>query len=217
MTSMEIYQGLLASVENMSWVEAAAVIFAIISVLCAKANSIWVYPNGIAGILLSIYIFIGAKYKLYPDAALNLYYLVMSIYGWYFWSSGKEKKETPISTCDRKEYLTAALLFLFLWSGLYWWLSTYNINNVPVMDSFTSSMAAVGMWLLAKRKVENWIALLIADFVAIGLFFYKELLLFSLLNIFYVVIAILGYLAWKKEMEKQMETRRSLPDKQTVR
>lgn len=210
MTSVDIYQGLLASVENMSWIEAAAVIFAIISVLCAKANSIWVYPTGIAGILLSIYIFIGSRYKLYPDAALNLYYLIMSIYGWYFWSAKKEKQETPISTCNRKEYITAAALFIGLWSSLYWWLATYNINNVPMMDSFTSSMAAVGMWLLAKRKIENWIALLIADFVAIGLFFYKELLLFSLLNIFYVVIAILGYMAWKKRMDKQKENRPQL-------
>lgn len=206
MDLQEFYRILIASIENLSWLEAAAVVFAIISVFCAKANNIWVYPTGIAGILLSIYIFIDSKYKLYPDAALNLYYLVMSIYGWYFWSKNKgSEEETPITNCDKKEYITAALLFLVLWGGLYWWLSTYRINNVPLMDSFTSSMAATGMWLLAKRKIENWIALLIADFVAIGLFFYKSLLLFSLLNVFYVVIAILGYLAWKKWMKERQK------------
>ena len=204
MTAQQIYQGLLSGLANMSWTEALVVVLALISVLFARANSIWLYPTGIAGILLSISIFIGAAYKLYPDAALNVYYLVMSIYGWYFWSKKNEAAEhSPITYCNRKEYITAVGLFIVLWAGLYWWLSTYRINNVPLMDSFTSSMAAAGMWLLAKRKIENWIALLIADFVSIGLFFYKQLLLFSLLNVFYVGIAILGYLAWKKQIAKQ--------------
>lgn len=214
MTFQEIYQGLITGIENMSWVEGLAVIFAIISVLCARANNIWLYPAGIAGILLSIYIFIGEEYKLYPDAALNLYYLIMSIYGWYFWSKkpspehlqGNDKpvEETPITWCTKKELITAAAIFIVLWTGLYWWLSTYKINNVPLLDSFSSSMAATGMWLLAKRKIENWIALLIADTVAIILFFVKKLILFSGLNIFYVIIAILGYIAWKKIYEKRV-------------
>ncbi len=194
----------------MTLVEGMAVVFAIISVFCAKANSIWVYPSGIAGILLSIYIFIGAQYKLYPDAALNLYYLVMSIYGWYFWSHPKTAGETPITYCNKKEYGQATVLFLGIWIGLYWWLSTYHINDVPKMDSFTSAMAATGMWLLAKRKIENWIVLALADFVDIGLFFYKKLLLFSFLNVFYVVIAILGFLAWRRWIKKQKTCQLSL-------
>lgn len=214
MTFQEIYQGLITGIENMSWVEGLAVVFAIISVLCARANHIGVYPAGIAGILLSIYIFIGEEYKLYPDAALNLYYLVMSIYGWYFWTKKPSSKassgnnappeETPITWCTKKELITAAVIFIVLWSGLYWWLSTYKINNVPLMDSFSSAMAATGMWLLAKRKVENWIALLIADAVGIALFFVKKLILFSGLNVFYVVIAILGFIAWKKIYDKRV-------------
>jgi nicotinamide mononucleotide transporter len=210
-----IYHYLILGIENLSWIEAGAVIFSIISVLCARANSVWVYPTGIAGILLSIYIFIGEQYKLYPDAALNFYYLVMSIYGWYYWTRGKllknsakeegkkEKRETPVTWCNRKELWTAAAIFAGLWIILYWWLSTYKINNVPVMDSFSSAMAASGMWLLAKRKVENWIALLIADFVDIGMYFVKKLILFSALSIFYVIIAWLGYLAWKKWVKKE--------------
>jgi nicotinamide mononucleotide transporter len=206
-----IYHYFIVGIESLSWAEAGAVIFAIISVLCARANSIWVYPTGIAGILLSIYIFIGEQYKLYPDAALNFYYLVMSVYGWYFWVRGgsskennkeKDKQETPVTWCNRKELWIAAAIFAGLWIILYWWLSTYNINNVPIMDSFSSAMASAGMWLLAKRKVENWIALLIADFVDIFMFFVKKLILFSALSIFYVIIAWLGYLAWKKWAKK---------------
>lgn len=205
MTYSEIYQGVIAGIAHMSWVEGAAVICAIISVLCARANHIGVYPAGIVAVLLSIYIFVGEQYKLYPDAALNLYYLVMSIYGWYFWTRrGSEKNspapesQTPITWCSRRELWQAGVGFLILWGGLYFWLHTYQINNVPIMDSFSSAMACVGMWLLAKRKIENWIALLIADGVDVGMFFVKKLILFCGLNIFYVVIAVLGFLTWKK-------------------
>lgn len=213
MTWQELYQGLMAGWQNMTWLEGAAVVFAIISVLCARANNIWVYPMGIAGILVSVYIFAGEAYKLYPDAALNVYYLVMSIYGWYYWvrkpdASGEGKRisrqtHTPVTWCSNKELLTAGGIFLVLWILLYGWLSIYKINNVPLMDSFSSAMACAGMWLLAKRKIENWIALLIADVVDVGMFFVKKLILFCGLNLFYVVICILGFIAWKEFHKKQ--------------
>lgn len=202
MTPQEVLDGIIAGFNNIGWTEGLAVIFATISVLCSRANSIWVYPTGIISILLGISIFIDADYNLYPDAALNIYYLTMSIYGWYYWKKGKKntEKETKITSCSTKELMIASSIFLVLWGALYWALSTYNINNVPMMDSFTSSIAASGMWLLAKRKIENWIAFFLADFVAIGLFFYKGLFLFSLLNVLYVVICVSGYRLWKKRI-----------------
>lgn len=205
----DLYQGLVAGIENMGWMDALAVVFSIASVLCARVNNIWVYPTGIAGILLSISIFVRSAYKLYPDAALNGYYLVMSVYGWYFWARRPRPGEapagghTPITWCNSRDLMTAGVIFVLLWAGLYVWLSTYRINNVPVMDSFSSAMAAVGMWLLARRKVENWLALLIADGVDIAMFFVKKLILFSFLNVFYVVIAVLGFIAWKKLYRQQ--------------
>jgi len=191
--------------QQLSWQEWIAVIFAIISVLCARANSIWVYPTGIVGILFSISLFVEERNKLYPDAALNLYYLVMSIYGWYMWSrkDADQKPQEPISWASRKEYVFAITLFVVLWAGLYFWLKHYRINNVPGLDSFSSAMAATGMWLLARRKIENWLALLIADAVDIPMFYIKKLYLFCGLNIFYVIIAWLGFLAWKKIYHKQ--------------
>ncbi|GAA4300438.1 nicotinamide riboside transporter PnuC [Compostibacter hankyongensis] len=205
MSIYDVYEGVLQGIENMSWAEGLAVFFAIVSVFASKANSVWVYPTGIAGILISISIFVQEEYRLYPDIGLSLYYLVMSVYGWYVWTrKDRQQHETPVSWCSRKELLTAGLIFAVLWAVLYWWLSTYKINNVPGLDSFCSAMGCSGMWLLARRKIENWLALLIADAVAIPLFFIKKLMLFCALNIFYVVIAWLGFLAWKKIREKQM-------------
>lgn len=206
MTVYSIWVGLIDGWNNMSWPEVLAVVFSIISVLYAKRNSLWVYPTGIIGILFSIWIFVQAENKLYPDAVLNLYYLIMSIYGWYIWKhGGADRHEKPLSWCSRKEYLWAFMLFVSLWVGLYYWLSTYHVNNVPLTDAFSSAMAAVGMWLLAKRKIENWIALLLADAVDVVVFFIKKLILFCGLNLFYVIIAWVGFLAWKKFYANQLE------------
>lgn len=206
MTIHDIRTGLVSGWNHMSWKELLAVLFSISSVLYAKRNSIWVHPTGIAGILLSIWIFIQAQNKLYPDAAHNLYYLVMSICGWHTWQTGGAgHRQKPLSWCSRREYGFALVLFVALWAGLHWWLSEYRINNVPLTDAFSSAMAAVGMWLLAKGKIENWIALLLADVVDVGAFFIKKLILFCGLNLFYVIIAWIGYLAWKSLYKLQQD------------
>ncbi|MBX5438166.1 MAG: nicotinamide mononucleotide transporter [Thermoflavifilum sp.] len=204
--ALQIERFLIHIWQQLSWQEWVAVIFAVISVLCARKNSIWVYPTGIVSILFSISLFVEEENKLYPDAALNMYYLVMSIYGWYVWSrkGADQKPQQPISWASGKEYAYAFLLFVLLWAGLYFWLKHYRINNVPGLDSFSSAMAATGMWLLARRKIENWLALLIADAVDIPMFYIKKLYLFCGLNIFYVIIAWLGFLAWKKMYHQQV-------------
>ncbi|MCL6523679.1 MAG: nicotinamide riboside transporter PnuC [Thermoflavifilum sp.] len=203
--ALQIERFLVDIWHQLSWQEWVAVLFSVISVLYARANSIWVYPTGIIGILFSISLFVQAQNKLYPDAALNIYYLIMSVYGWYMWSKKDvdHRPETPISWASKREYVWAILLFLGLWIGLYVWLKHYRINNVPGMDSFSSAMAATGMWLLARRKIENWLALLIADAVDIPMFFIKKLYLFCGLNIFYVIIAWMGFLAWKEKYYRQ--------------
>lgn len=199
MTPGSILREILNAARSMSWVEWSAVLLAVASVLYARANHIGVYPTGILSVILSIYLFTRSVNRLYPDAALNGYYLIMSVYGWYLWTpKDTKKRQTPVSWSTRRDILTALGIFLVLWVTLFWWLSTYRINNVPFLDSFSSALAACGMWLLARRKVENWLALLVADAVDIPLFFIKKLYLFCLLNIFYVVIAWMGYLAWKR-------------------
>ncbi|HUX85339.1 MAG TPA: nicotinamide riboside transporter PnuC [Chitinophagaceae bacterium] len=198
----EILQGILREARSMSVVELLAVVFAVISVLYARVNHILVYPAGIVSILLSIYIFIQDRYRLYPDAGLNGYYLVMSIYGWYHWKQkDSAQKETPITRCSRGEWGIALAWFFPIWLVLYIVLSRYHINNVPLLDSFVNASACCGMWLLARRKIENWLVLLVSDFFGVPLYFIKHLYLFSLLMILYLVIAVMGYRTWKRSLE----------------
>ncbi|HVB03366.1 MAG TPA: nicotinamide riboside transporter PnuC [Chitinophagaceae bacterium] len=197
----ELFRGIVRDARQMSLPEILAVLFAVISVLYARINNILVYPSGIISILFSIYIFIQQQYRLYPDAGLNLYYLVMSIYGWYHWTRRDSRhRETPVSRCNRQEWITAGAWFFPIWLVLYVFLSKYHINNVPLLDSFVSASACTGMWLLARRKIENWLVLLISDAFGIPLYYIKHLYLISTLMLFYVVLAWLGYMAWKKNL-----------------
>ena len=140
---------------------------------------------------------------LYAEIALQIYYLVMSIYGWWFWMSNKTAKEQPISNTTMAEWkvvLTIVFAGFFLF---YFLLRSITDSDVPVWDAWVTSTAWAGMWLLAKRKIENWILLNISNLFAIPLLIHKDLYLFAALTTFLFVIAIFGFLKWKKIMKSQ--------------
>ncbi|WP_300601737.1 nicotinamide riboside transporter PnuC [Niabella sp.] len=169
-------------------------------VLLAKANKVWLYPAGILSVLISIYIFLTEG--LYAESALNLYYLVMSIYGWWFWVFKRSVIPLPITRVTKQEWNTTLWIAAGGFIILYCVLRYFTDSTVPVMDAFVSATAWAGMWLLAKRKLENWILLNISNAVAIPLLFYKQLPLYALLTLFLFIVAIFGYLEWKRSLEK---------------
>ncbi|WP_018627571.1 nicotinamide riboside transporter PnuC [Niabella aurantiaca] len=170
-------------------------------VLLAKANKVWLYPAGILSVLISIYIFFTGG--LYAESALNLYYLVMSIYGWWFWVFKRSVIPLPITRATKKEWGITLWIALGGFIILYITLRFLTDSTVPVMDAFVSATAWAGMWLLAKRKLENWILLNISNAAAIPLLFYKQFPLYALLTLFLFVIAIFGFLEWKRILEKK--------------
>jgi nicotinamide mononucleotide transporter len=130
---------------------------------------------------------------------INAYYFAMSIYGWYLWSRPSDgKEELPVTWLDRKGIVHCILLFLGSYAFLFWVLANLTDSDVPAWDSFTTSSAFVGMWLMAKKKVENWIAWIITDIVSIPLYFYKGLMLTSFQFLFFTVLATVGLIAWIK-------------------
>ncbi|MCW3462430.1 nicotinamide riboside transporter PnuC [Chitinophaga nivalis] len=201
----ELYQGLLAGLHQMTALEAIAVIFAVLSVIFQKQNNILVYPTGIVSTGIYTYLLSREHFKLYADATLNAYYLVMSVYGWIYWArkKGPQQPVTPITRSSRRELVTAVVITVAGWALFYTLLRNFSDSNVPVMDAFVSASACAGMWLLAKRKVENWILLNISNFVAVPLLFYKQLYLTALLTIFLFIIAIFGYLSWRKTVQQR--------------
>jgi len=185
---------------NTSLIEWLAVGFGVAEVLLAKKNSIWLYPTGIISILLSMFLLLNVK--LYAETLLSIYYLVMSIYGWIIWKKRKLDGESQVSWSGNNELIIAVSISLIGFVLLFLVLRHYTDSDVPLFDAFVSSTAWAGMWLLAKRKIENWIFLNISNIVAIPLLFHKKLPLMACLTTFLFIVAIFGFFEWKKIINK---------------
>jgi nicotinamide mononucleotide transporter len=181
---------------NTSIWEWIAVIFGVLQVLLAWKNNILLYPAGIISTAFSIYILANAN--LFAESFLNVYYLVMSVYGWLHWLHKRSEPELPISKTNKTEWLITAAIVFIGWGLLYIILSKFTPSDVPIWDAWVSSTAWAGMWLLAKRKLENWILLNISNLFAIPLQFHKDIPLYAILTIFLFVVAIFGYFSWRK-------------------
>lgn len=188
-----------------SFLEWFAVGFGVTEVLLAKRNNILLYPAGIIGILLSLYLKLDAR--LYAESLLSMYYLVMSVYGWIIWSKRIAKNEIlPVSWMNKQELKIAFAIAIGGYFVLYYALINFTNSDVPILDAFVSSTAWAGMWLLARRKIENWIFLNVSNIVAIPLLWHKDLVLFSLLTLFLFIVAIFGFFDWKKIHRQQQTT-----------
>lgn len=197
----QFYDLLIQNILNTTYLEVIAVIFGLLSVWFAKKVNILVFPTGIISVVIYMYICFGAK--LYADAGINFVYFVMSIYGWYKWTrTGTQKKERPISICTKKEHWINIFMFIFFFLILSYVLKNHTDSNVPIWDSLTTSIFIVGMWLMAIKKVENWIAWIIGDIISIPLYFYKGLVFTSFQFTVFLIIAILGYIEWKKQLKE---------------
>lgn len=182
--------------QQTTWQEWLGVFFSVIQVLLARKNNSNNYLFGIAGITLTLYVMIASK--LYAEFTLNLYYLVMSIYGWLYWKFGKQQAETKISeTTHLEKGITAGIVigtFVLFW----FFLTHFTDSDVPIWDSLVSAFAWAGMWLMARRKIENWILLNISNIISIPLMIHKDLYLYAVLTSFLFVVAIFGYAEWRK-------------------
>lgn len=185
--------------------EVTAVVFGIISVLFARKNNILVYPTGLISTLIFIYILY--NFKLYGEFIINIYYSVMSILGWYLWSKRTNgQEEFPISIMNLKEYKISGLIFTvtILFIALVYHFFDKFTDLTAYVDAFTTALFFVGMWLMAKRKIENWMVWIVADIISVPLYYYKGLTVSSLQFIVFTIIAILGYLEWRKFLQKQI-------------
>jgi len=172
------------------------VFFSIFQVLLARKNNSNNYLFGIAGISLTLYVMMQSK--LYAEFTLNLYYLVMSVYGWLYWKFGKRQSETAISETTTQEKLVTAGIVIGTFSLFYIFLTRFTDSDVPVLDSLVSAFAWAGMWLMARRKIENWILLNVSNIIAIPLLIHKDLYMYAVLTAFLFIVAISGYVEWRK-------------------
>jgi nicotinamide mononucleotide transporter len=200
MNGSEWFQLFLQQLKAVPVLEWLGVSFGVAEVLLARANKIWLYPCGIVSVVISTYIFFHSG--LYAESALNMYYLVMSIYGWWWWQRRKDHEAPPVTRATKVEWFKTVGIVVIAFAILYTVLTKFTDSTVPVFDSWVSATAWAGMWLLAKRKIENWILLNISNAFAIPLLFYKGLPLYALLTLFLFIIAVLGYIDWNKTIKK---------------
>jgi nicotinamide mononucleotide transporter len=184
--------------------EITAVIFGFISVWCSKQNNIWVFPTGM--ISTSIFVYLLLKWELLGDMMINAYYFMMSIYGWYIWTRKVDNTQTtPISVTNEQEKKIGIVIFIATLFFVYIVYKTFNkwTSWVAYVDTITTAIFFVGMWLMAKKKIENWIFWIVGNIISVPLYFYKGFTFTSFQYLGFTFIAIAGYFAWKKTLDKK--------------
>jgi nicotinamide mononucleotide transporter len=211
--------------------EFIAALFGVISVFFAKKESILVYPTGI--ISTGLYVYLLAQWALYGDLIINIYYTMMSIYGWYMWSRiiDDEQNHIPITRSNQLDKLKTFGIFAFTsafviavyryyevmprigliesvdyaWSKLSSGDLTQFRTATPYLDTFTTGVFFAAMWLMANKKLENWSFWIAGNIVSIPLYFVKGYGFTGIQYTIFLVLAIQGYRAWKKKIELSAE------------
>ena len=185
--------------------EITAIIFGLLSVWYAKKDNIWVFPTGIISTV--IYTYLLCKWNLLGDMMINFYYAVMSVYGWYHWTRKKgDVVEFPISKMDTYEKKVSIVLFI---GTVVFVVAVYTFFDkfthwTSYVDTFVTGIFFVGMWLMARRKIENWILWIVGDIISIPMYFAKGYSFTSIQYLIFTIVAVFGYLEWKKTLQQKM-------------
>ncbi|UCE69168.1 MAG: nicotinamide mononucleotide transporter [Flavobacteriaceae bacterium] len=187
--------------------EAVAFVFGIASVVYAQRENILVFPTGLVATLITMYIFF--QDRLLGDMMINLYYSLMSVYGWWNWARRRQGEAlVHISRANRKEKFMGLLLFLAtaaLNYGVYRLFGT-EIGPTNYIDILTSGIFFTAMWYMAVKKLENWTLWILADLITVPLYAYRGWGMLSLQYLIFTILAIQGYIAWKKLLDKNLQT-----------
>lgn len=185
-------------------VELSGSVFGLIYVLLSIRQSIYTWPAGIITSLLYCWIFLEAKF--YAGMGLQVYYVIISIYGWWNWShggqSGSGEEMLRVSYTTRDLWIKLFVLNLFLTLLMYYLLSRYTDSPIPFGDAFTTSLSIIATWMLARKKIEQWLIWIFIDLVSVGLYMYRGLYPTVFLFIVYAVMAVIGFYEWRKEPKK---------------
>jgi nicotinamide mononucleotide transporter len=198
----ELIDQFLEGLRNTTPLEYIAVFTGIASVWFSRIENILVYPVGLVNTI--IYIYLSLKGELFGEAAVNLYYTIVSIYGWILWT----KKDTRsnyilhVTRSTKKEWAQQVVFFLVFFTAIYFSLlylkKAFAANTIPGADAFASAAAFTGMWLMAKKKVESWYWWIATDIASVPLYFAKNYVFTSVYYFILFIMAIFGLLEWRK-------------------
>jgi nicotinamide mononucleotide transporter len=183
-------------------IEIIIFIFGVLSVYFAKKENILVYPTGIICTILSVYIMYNAKY--YADMSINIYYSIMSVYGWFQWKKITNGEVLSISRASEREKIIGLVLFLItgLICVLIYTFFDYKLQLNNYLDVFTTSLFFTAMWYMARKKIENWTLWIVGNTFAVYIFFDRQLYIIAIQYIIFTILAISAYIKWKKYLAK---------------
>ena len=226
----QLFDFFLEPYKDATWfaifLEFAAAAFGIASVWFAKKEKIWVYPTGIISTI--IYIYICYKFILYGDMIINVYYSIMSIYGWHLWTRVRENSKLEISRTNFWDKLKTIGIFIFTAVFTYVVYVHFDVIDkhldvqetidlvfsnfgslaeiktiTPYLDTFTTGVFFAGMWLMAKKKIENWVFWIFGNIISVPLYFVKGLGFTAIQFTIFLILAIYGYIAWRKTLKNK--------------
>ena len=185
----------------MSLIEVIGVISGIAGVWLAARQHVWTWPVSVVSVTAYVFVFYDAR--LYADMGLNAFYIITSFYGWYEWLyGGKGHVERKVNRVGRTELLVLLAFVVVFTAGLGYFLDNYTNADLSYTDSATTAVSLMAYWMMAKKRLENWIVWLVVDVVYIGMYLYKELYLTAFLYFVFLILATMGYLDWKRDLEK---------------
>ncbi len=200
---MVFIQSLQAWWHAQSLLEVAGVISGLLCVYLAAKNIIWNWPLAIISVV--IYIFIFYDSRLYADMGLQVYFLAVNIYGWYFWSKKPSSEtKTPVTSIKQREVILSAVAIVVFTFLLGWLLHNHTIASYPYLDSFCTACSIVAQFFMARKVLQNWLLWVFVDVIYVGIYIFKDLHLTAIMYAIYIVIALIGYFDWKKEYSKQI-------------
>lgn len=184
-----------------NWIEMIGAVLSLIYLYCSVNQKIALWIFGFLSSAFYIVIFFNSKF--YADATLQVYYLIISIYGIINWKKGTKisgEGELPITIINKKQWFELCCATLLVFTGYFIVLNFFTDSPVPMGDSFTTALCIVGTWMLARKMLENWLFFILADAILVGLFIYKSLYITAVLYAIYTIIAVFGYFKWKNSI-----------------
>lgn len=184
-----------------NYIELFGVLSGLIYIYLEIKASIYLWPVGIITAAFYIAVFMQAKF--YADMGLQVYYLLVFIYGLYIWlrkgkNSETEKKVLQIRNITRKELVLYSIFTIFSFGVIYFILKNYTDSPLPAWDSFTTSLSIIATFMLAHKIIEQWWIWIVVNIVSLGLYIYKDLYMTAFLFIVYGIMAVVGFFEWKK-------------------
>ncbi len=183
--------------------EILGTLFSLVYLYFSIKQNIWLWPLGL--ISSAIYVYVFFKAGIYADMALQVYYVVISIYGWYYWSRKKTKNtnsEVKVKYTGKRNAVFLLIITTALFIVIAFVLKNYTDSQIPFWDAFTTAASITATWMLAKKYIEHWIVWVLVDLVSSGLYVYKNLYFTVFLYLVYTVMAVVGYFQWKNTINK---------------